>query len=165
MSESPLTNASPKSDASIAFRSLFVATIYEDEAAADRARRLMSRILQMAGHAEPVQEYTCGLQFLDHPDGPAATARRAGSVDVLVVAMHSDSPALGRVADWLTYWLAPQRRKPGALVSMTIEQPEASAAPSSNEKRLSSIAAQIDMNFFSTRLPAAVEFIDDTSSA
>lgn len=141
MPESPRVNASLPLDEFTCLPTFFVATVFEDEVAADCARQLMSRILQMAGHTEPAQEYACGLHLFDQPDGPAATARRVGSADVLVVATHRDSPALGRVANWLTHWLAPQRTKQGALVAVTIDPPEASLKPSLNEERLSSIAA------------------------
>lgn len=148
----------PESDEHTPTATLCVATVFEDQAAADCAQRLMSRILQMAGPALPVEEYSWGFHHFEEPDGLAVSARRAAAADVLVVAAYRDSPAVSRLLDWLQHWLGPAREKRGALVAVTIDPDENHLhTPSLIEECLPPIARLIDMDFFSTRVSATMD--------
>ena len=102
-------------------------------------------------------EDTWGFHVFEQPDGMAAAARRAGTADVLVIAAYRDSAALGRVIEWLQHWVAPRRKKAGALVSISIER-EADHTHSPTEERLAYVARQIGMDFFATHTPMAAPF-------
>lgn len=158
MAEAPFPNIYPEPGPPASSPTLFVATLFEDQTAADCAHRLMSRILEMAGQSTPIQDYAWGLHLFDQPDGMATAARRAAPADVLVIAAWRDSPALHRIAEWLRRWLSPQREKRGALVAVIIEQGESTHTASRNEELLSPIAREIDMDFFSTRVSPSMEF-------
>jgi len=162
MAEAPFSNIYPEPDPAAPPPALFVATLFEDQTAADCAHRLMSRILKMAGQSSPIQDYAWGLDLFDQPDGMAAAARRAAAADVLVIAVHRDAPALSRITEWLQRWLAPQREKRGALVAVIIERDENVHTVSRNEELLSPIAREIDMDFFSTRVSPGTELSRQT---
>jgi hypothetical protein len=136
---------------------LFVATVYEDNATAACAQRLIGRILRMSGHEMPVQNEAWGFHVLDQPDGMAAAGRRAGTADVLVIAGWRHSARLLHVIDWLQHWLAPRREKHGALVYISVERPEPGRDGTEIEDRLIHVARQIGMDFFTTQIPAITD--------
>jgi hypothetical protein len=138
---------------------LLVATVFENSTTEHHAQRLIGRILRMAGGDLPVQECALGFQVFDQPDGMAAAARRAREADVVVVAAHAHCAALGRVLEWLEHWLGPRREKHGALVYIAVEREVEGHIRDSMEEQLASVARQIGMDFFATRIAPGAELL------
>jgi hypothetical protein len=142
-----------------------VATIYEDNASAACAQRLIRRILRMSGREMPVLEEAWGFHVLDQPDGMASAGRRAGSADVLVIAGWRQSTRLLHVIEWLQHWLAPRREKHGALVYISIERADSSPDGAALEDRLTHVARQIGMDFFTTQISAHTDATRDADAS
>jgi hypothetical protein len=142
-----------------------VATVYEDNATAACAQRLIGRILRMSGREMPVLEEAWGFHVLDQPDGMAAAGRRAGTADVLVIAGWRHSSRLPHVIEWLQHWLAPRREKHGALVYIGVEREEPGRDGTEMEDRLTHVARQIGMDFFTTQVSAGAEAPCDTATS